>query len=411
MSISGRIAKLIASTAVLFLALAPSALHAAGDFQFDVSLRKHKSKIFSWLEAKQIPAGEEQLFDEFFNRFALVEFFDPKQKTNLPKVRSNIAAYFRAGKSGPPYARLNELTRKRMIDIIKEPGLDEVIKYNAMLVLGELNGMLPMLAKVAVNPKAADSLRVAALVGVQRQAAAGKLNQTTRDALTKLMIPLVMQDQPPGKRSPEGHAWIRNSAARVLATLHEAGTNAAVVTALAAGIDDEEAPHFMRCGMAESLGEIVYPAGAKIDFEKLAISLGWLVRDATRAETDRSDRLGGGSPEIPSRPLLINRLHAVLVGYEGPQGKTGLMPAAAKSPAKSRIDEIHAKVRALYATVLDTKTSGPDLYNAIMPKLKDLESSLPQRGSVRKAGLAGETDPNSDIRGARAQAAATQPVR
>lgn len=399
----------------------------AQDFKVDVSQRAHRFDVNSWLRAKEIPSGQEAVFDNYFKRYALLELVAGKQN-DLPKARENIGRYFQTGKSGEPYDRLTRITSERMLEMVSaQARLPELVKVNAMLVLGDLNleendprnptplaTMLPTLAKTAVNSNELDSLRVAALVGVQRHVAAGKMSSSHKAGVTQLMLPLVTQAAPAPKRSPEGHAWIRASAARILGTLGDPGQNGAVVAALSAAAAEKSAPHFMRCHMAHALGDINYPAKSQIDYAQLAGTLGWLAHDTVQADCERAKALGA-SEDLPDRVRLMNRVHAALTGFEGPQGKSGILKAAAAPPAKASVAAIHANVRALYATILDTKSNGEDLYKAVMPKLNALEKSLPPRGSspapAPKSDVAKQAAPEAAIRGARAAAPAVQETR
>lgn len=419
-------AKLLAVLVLAAIALS-SVPARAQDFKVDGTQKVHRFDVNNWLRAGAIPAGEEAVFDNYFRQYALLEIVAGKQ-SELPKARENIGRYFQTGKKGVPYDRLIGLTRDRMLEIMRAR-LPEVVKVNAMLVLGDLNlnelnprnltplpSMLPTLlaAATTTSDRVSDSIRVAALVGVHRHAASGKLPAVAQAEVIRKILPLVAQVAPPPKRSPEGHAWIRASAARVLGALRNPGPNDTVVAALQSAAAEENAPHFMRGHMAEALGDIAYPAGTKIDFTQIAGTLGWVAYDAVRSEVDRFERLGGGSVDVPSRLLLLNRVHASLVGLEGPQGKSGIVKAAAATSHKPRVDAIHASVKALYATVLDAKSDGEGLYKAVMPKLTALEKTLPARGPSRvpaaKTPLANRTG-QDPIRGVRAGGLSVQETR
>ena len=83
---------------------------------------------------------QEQLFDDYFKKYFFPQFTStsPGTHDNLPLLRKNLRSFLTYGKSGPPHEQLNKLTLAAMKNIV-EGKYDLAIKYNAMLVIGDLN--------------------------------------------------------------------------------------------------------------------------------------------------------------------------------------------------------------------------------------------------------------------------------
>ena len=68
------------------------------------------------------------------------------------------------------------------------------------------------------------------------------------------MLSIVNEKEAPEGRSAEGHAWMRRSAAQVLATLGDVGAKQKnnVLAALGGIVKDADAPLSLRCALAQN---------------------------------------------------------------------------------------------------------------------------------------------------------------
>ena len=105
---------------------------------------------------------------------------------------------------------------------------DAAIKFNALLVVGELNdpeeggkgkpsaaasALLVQLIKSPDGKAVKDYMKAAALVGLERHAAVpGAIPDKTRTELTDALIKLLEQKEPPAGRDEAAHQYLRRSA-------------------------------------------------------------------------------------------------------------------------------------------------------------------------------------------------------
>jgi len=157
----------------------------------NIKMRALTSAVVQDLVAKNFAALDEATFTAYFTDYYLQQFAQPDvhgatDKLPLNKLRIQLRiSFFGKGKSGEPYDRLNALTFQMMREIIeKDHPID--VKYNAMLVIGDLNEteldvaagtkLVPYskafdyMTRVINSRDVPDELRSAAVLGLKRQA-------------------------------------------------------------------------------------------------------------------------------------------------------------------------------------------------------------------------------------------------
>jgi len=240
------------------------------------------------------------------------------------------------GKTGAPYDRLLE-TAFNYLTRISARGYHPAVRYNAMLMLGELNVQeLPPGSKSAVQPYPpaqkqllqvlknpdSDAVLIAALVGLQRHASLGINDPQVRDAQLIPMLLDLAKSAPPKDRSPEGHAWIRAMAIDVLALLRVPGPDGSVVVAMVVIVGDKETPLMTRLAAARALGSLDLRGFKALTPSQLAVPLGNLAVEVCSSEVSRA--------RLPARP-------AVRPGYPGMPGSgypgmSGMDPSRGARP-------------------------------------------------------------------------------
>ncbi len=188
--------------------------------------------------------------------------------------------------------------------------LHSAVRYNAMLLLGELNASeakgtqqpFPhpyppafghLVRTALVDQKQPDYLKMAAMIGILRHAkllASPKTPQiaaNTRTKLIELLVEIANQKTPPASinRSPAGHTWFRRRAieiAGVLGGLELSQTSASAYAALEAIVADRDEAPSLRCTAAETLG--LTSAKAKINSLQTTEKLGSLATQICRRE-------------------------------------------------------------------------------------------------------------------------------
>ena len=275
----------------------------------------------------------------YYDGAAFARWTRPSDYASIPDFRKQLAAELRAARNNQAVSDyLLGLTISRMKEFIKpEPEYHPVVRYNAMLVIGELSTAqgppLPEAQAVLLselnNPNQNDLVLAAVLIGMIRHCTAGFPDADVRDK--QVVAPLLKLAQAPAApaRSSESHAWLRSLAVDALAALRYPGSNGAVAQTLANLVSDDTVSPMVRMSAAKALGNLDYQAAAG-GLKPLDL-LGALVKmteDVCKTERKRppppppsasSDggRPGyGGMPRRPYRPRVGG-------AYPGPYG----MPA------------------------------------------------------------------------------------
>jgi hypothetical protein len=338
---------------------------------------------------------QKRLFEDYFKKYFLQQFVTPGGRYSideLPKVRKDLRLFFTSGKSGPGYDLLNEMVLEKMKDILKNGKFgpnDAVIKYNAMLVIGDLNAeegdaknakplpaALPILQAALQSPQ--DSMKVAALVGLDRFAGAGAIPQAKAAELTKTLLDLLNQQDPPAGRDAPSHDYLRRNAAQVLTSLGSPGPNDSVVKAFEAIASDPTARPTLRRDLAQFIGQLKYPPNSKVDYQQLANVLGHQTVEVCKRELEAAK----AAKRPASRRLIMYSLNSVI------RGLAGLNTAAKEgTPAKEFIAGCREKLFALYKA-LDSSDLVDDAVAAeVAGKISELESLLLDESAAKKEEL------------------------
>lgn len=267
--------------------------------------RSQRMEIAKILRSGSLTPDAQKLLDAYygkyiFPRWTVAASHAVLSARDLPRVqlRNDLAM----AKSGPVYNHLLSLAMGFLKPAVADPTLDPVVRYNAILLIGELDtavaapgtratvtplpGGLTALLEALNDPKQIDVVKVGALQGLVRHASAGFADPQVRD---KQVIPLLVQmataPVPPG-RSPEGHAWMRKLAVDALGNLGMPGAGGAIAKTLAniAGNQDAAAgkvdPFLVRRAAAEALGKLNYQGASGVTPLELAVPLGRMLMDA-----------------------------------------------------------------------------------------------------------------------------------
>ena len=206
----------------------------------------------------------------YYDGAAFARWTRPSDYASIPDFRKQLAAELRAARSSQAVSDyLLGLTISRMKEFIK-PEYHRVVRYNAMLVIGELitaqGSALPEAQAVLLselnNPNQNDLVQAAVLIGMIRHGTAGFPDADVRDK--QVVAPLLKLAQAPVApgRSSESHAWLRALAVDALAALRYPGSNGAVAQTLANLVSDDTVSPMVRMSAAKALGNLDYQAAA-----------------------------------------------------------------------------------------------------------------------------------------------------
>ncbi len=340
-----------------------------------------------------ISGDQEKAFDTYFEKF-FQQFEKPGRGNlldDLPRLRKDLKGYFREARNRDACTRLTDLTlkntkrflREKYEDVAALKDYDAAIKINAMLILAELNEpdgttpstkAFPILLGALKASK--DYYKEAALIGLDRYAKATP--PASAADLTRQLLDLVNQKQPPAGRNSEAHDYMRRSAARVLTSMGSPGPDNSVVQAFGAIVADPNARLTLRCEVAQFIGQLKYPSAAKVDFQSLANTLGHQAVDLCLNELDAAK----SEKRLPSRRRIVYALAS------SKDALSGLQAPAADTSAKKFVSDLYAKLRTIHGDI-----DSPDLTNEsvdaeVSTKIKELQSILGPKVAVAKQEVA-----------------------
>jgi len=378
----------------------------------DMDLPGKSNEIKSILRTGKIDPADQELFDNYFNNFLFEQFTNPWQGMkqavyrysldDLPRLCKDLRNFLLLDKSGSAYKHLNDLVLKKCGELVKGqyPSHDAAIKVNAVLLLGELNetdesGKPKPWAKpfgalvgimVGSAQKYPDHLKAAAMVGIERYAAAGAIPADSSKKVIDALVALVNQQVPPAGRDSEVHQFMRRNAGQILAHIGNPGPDNSVVKALEKSAADPKMRPTLRCEMALFIGQLKIPPATKIDMQGLANAVGHEAVDVCKQELDSAKTAN----RPPSRRILLLALLTAKEALVGGDSKSGLTAATAGAPAQKFIGNLYGKVKAMQTECesSDTDTLVDAEVTEINAKLADLESSLVAQAPAKAAPVA-----------------------
>lgn len=322
--------------------------------QVNVAMGEDKKAVEGMLGGAALDQAK---FDAFFNDivfplFTIKKNFGDKNYPP-PKMRQSFKKDFVSRAT-------NRAAKERLIDLtlakMEQIGNGNYLPWaraNAALMVAELNEnepnvpakkALPMLLKWSSDRATPDIVRVPALRGLERHAAAqGGIDPSQRPAVTKAMLDIVKQHTAAPEQSLDGHEWMLRRAIDVLGAIGEAGDNGVVYAELVNVIEDESAPRAARATAADALSKIRFTPPKDYDVEGLVKTLGKFAVGIYKAEM--ADASSTRQPIAPKR--IKQQLGHVRSGLVGADGKSGILLMASAEPLKKFIADLVVQIDAL----------------------------------------------------------------
>ena len=341
------------------------------EMEVDEDLKKNSIKVNPMLMNGKFAAGEKELFDEYFEKYVLAKWTQVKDITSLPKFRDELGNQLKKkSNAAEVHSHLNALILDFMQNLAAGP-YHPAVQINAMLMIGELNSVespptplpaaLEVLVASAANPKISDAVRAAAMVGIQRHAAAAIADAETRKSLSTAMLKLAAEDLPGGP-AEAGREWILAQAIGVLGRLGSVGDNNAVFKLLVKKTADAKLSFATRSIAAESLGRLNYSGAAGINALETAAIVSQFVVDACTEELKRVRELEAkDSEQGVSRRRMKRQLNAALMALVGGEDNSRKgIASLAKEPAQQNLLAALQKNIETLASVVDNRQSDRD---------------------------------------------------
>jgi hypothetical protein len=396
-------------------------LPVAAQFKTESAIKKkrsNKSRVFN-NSAEFSPDGK-KVIDEYYKGYVLPTMTNIKEGSKFGTLRIELQKDLASAKSTSARKYVSDMIyglTKKIADGSKyHPGA----RYNAMLVLGDLNDVeatfrgaaKPPLPKEAVlrdlltrykHPKTSDVIKMGALLGLLRHAelrthpASPKpLSAAQRAGLAKYAVAMMAVEKAPEGRDADGHNWMRRRSAELVGVCGVAGAKDVYAKALIKVILEPESDLSVRCAAAEALGKLDLKSST-LKADDVAKTLGKLAVDCTSAEIEILKEMllsrGGGGGEyggggyggddeivfsdertIPTRRRLITRLLQVKSGLVG-DGKKGGIQHSMKGGDKAS-EEIVMAVDSLLENAKNHEFGAPQLGKALRTQSTELSTKV-----------------------------------
>jgi hypothetical protein len=363
-----------------------------GEGDFDATLRKDKATVLLMLKdenmgfaeydanrtrgyhghfpirdedkAKVYPVDQENMFENYYRKYALARWSQSAGTHDLPVFRKELRTELLSAKAVNSHTKLTELA----LDSLKKMvGSDSpVVRVNAILMLGELNSVEPPrpiedpvplkevldpLLGVVTSKEQSDAAKVAAMVGLVRHVKLGIADDEKRQQIAKAMVELVATP-PPAMPPVDGDAWLKSQAIEILGAIGDAGENNAVAILLGKTAADATVALPTRRAAARALGRISYKAG--VDATALASAVGKMaVAACRRAKTDAEAKRAGCGRQLKSF------IGAAWLGLKGKDQQSGIEGAAKGTPHETFVKGVSDQVGQIMKLV-DVKDPSAD---------------------------------------------------
>jgi len=337
----------------------------------DPNERKKESEVRKMLMAGKFEAGQQEAFDAFFKNYFFPLWTDPQNYTVMTKesktgrdlelqeeLRKDLGNFFKAVKAGSVRDYFANLVLTSLGDLAKD-NYHPVARFNAMLMIGELNQVeptfgtspaplpaaLPVLLATIADAKQIEAVKVAALRGIVRHANLGIANPQARE---ETVVPAVLQvaaTRSAMRRPGDGAVWMRLLAIEALAAIRSPGNQGAVVKGLVSVAGETDAPLEVRMAASQALGALNYqPGAAPVSALQMATVLRELLLDGCTQMLDRQKKTG--SPL--KRRAVKELIHAVRVGLEGADEQhKGVSGLTTTDVQRTFIENVVQKIQAI----------------------------------------------------------------
>ncbi|NLE37963.1 MAG: hypothetical protein GX621_08050 [Pirellulaceae bacterium] len=332
--------------------------------------------------------GDEAKFDEYYQKAVFPAWTNPDDWAEPRNPRQVLLGNFRQAKRGPVYDRLNNLAMRQMIEFVNGR-YHPVVRYNAMLMIGELNesestdtgqpakplaSALRELLPAYEKAETPDGIRLAALIGIVRHYRHGSPDAETRRKIHDLLISLAAMRDAPDGRSKEGHAWFRRLAIETLGRVGSPGEQGIVVKTVVSVLAERDTPLSVRIEAARALGQLKLTAETMGETDVAVKSLGQLAADACQAEIALCEK---NQERIVNARKVKGELIPIRIALTGSEKKVDRPPykgilglMGESSDNQTALAILREVERLLDRKILDRDELAPQVDN---PKKKDAD--------------------------------------
>ncbi|MEX0820256.1 MAG: hypothetical protein WD070_11715 [Pirellulaceae bacterium] len=351
---------MLAGTSLAQVAAPPTYKEYPPDANLLANKKAGQQQVSRIMRAQQQSLDDKSkaVLDAYYRKIIFREFTTKENWGRLPELRDELLRDLRGARNPQALQYLMALTFQQMQAFTQSKfALHPAVRYNAMLLLGELNASergakgadgrpsaypdpLPAALDAMVaeyqNPDQIDAVRVAALVGIDRHAKldlARPENRRIAGAKKKVIVDemlALLNAVPPEGRTAAGHTWMQRRAIDILGALGMVGVYPEANAALERIVADKKAPISLRCTASEALAQWA-PNSNKIDASAVSRNLGLIAVKACKDELDRMASLVTQEEDMKKLRELIKKANPAATGQFGGTmagGGEGMMQGA-----------------------------------------------------------------------------------
>ena len=306
-------------------------------------------------------SGEEEAFVKHYKKWSLPRLTTEKFRSRQPwkndkpdvgtdivrEIRSNLALA-KTASSDQVHQRLAALILEVLPSLAKSVSFHPATRYNAMLIVGEVNSpdTVQTLVDIVKDPKQSDVVKVAALIGLIHQASHKWIAEAdVQAAVVGEMAALAATPVPKDDRA-DAVRWMRGQAAEVLGQIGSPGKEGAAAAALLKMLGDNDLGPSQRAKAADALGRMNL-AGASLVAGPYLEALGRLAADLVAAEKQQFNRR-----------RIKGHLQFLLNGIKGPDAEhRGIAELAKAGAEQTRLDALQKAIDPLSQALDDPKAT------------------------------------------------------
>ncbi len=345
----------------------------------DDNLKHNITTINQILISGRFGAGQQAIFTNYYEKFALARWTVPANIARLPSYRRELRnSLMRRGAGAGP--DVHDFLAGLILDFMNKliaGHYHPVVQINAMLMIGELNSVespptplpaaLDALIAAAGNPKLPPAVRVAAMVGIQRHAML-RPDAEVRRTISSAALKLASDGASSGN---VGRQWLLAQAIETLADMGSLGENNAAFKVIVKTLSDGELSLSTRGIAANALGRLNYEGATGIKPADAAAAVGQFLVDACSENL----RQAKNSQTENLQRKMKQQLAAAATALDGENdsGK-GLASAARETAQRNFVGKLQEEVKAASKVFEDPAHAPADIEGAITDLRSKLES-------------------------------------
>ena len=268
-----------------------------------------------------LSADDQKTLQNFYVRCIFAPMTQPSAQQSpedYPKWRATVVKDLESVRNRPDVHRFirDELVVKYLRQLATK-NYHPACRYNATLMLGLLNDVearvnnrvypLPhaesrafLIKLMDPRNKQPEVVQLAALISLNRHAGLLRADGQTDNKMIPPLVKIIQSPLPENSLEHDTHYWKKKLA---IDTLGDIGLSGAAKT-IGGVVSSQEAPLWVRCAAAESIGKLDYSSAQNLNSDELVKGLGQVALAACLVEIERVKKYDAENPQEENRVNL-----------------------------------------------------------------------------------------------------------